>query len=86
MSDIERVGDKLLLDKRLIGTFIKINPNHYEMSTSKFKMRGTLFECMSKLMSYEWETILERSCTPHYSGVRFERKREAIPSRWGINR
>ena len=86
MSDIERVGDKLLLDKRLIGTFIKINPNEYEMSTSKFKMRGTLFECMSKLMSYEWETILERSCTPHYSGVRFERKREAIPSRWGINR
>jgi hypothetical protein len=84
--EIERVGDKMLLDKRLIGTFIKINPNHYEMSTCKFKMRGTLFECMSKLMSYEWEEILETSCTSHYSGVRFERKRESNPKRFGINR
>ena len=83
---IERVGDKMLLDKRLIGTFIKISPNHYKMSTCKFEMSGTFFECMSKLMSYEWPEILERSCTPHYSGVRFERKRESNPKRWGINR
>ena len=83
---IERVGDKLLLDKRLIGTFIKISPNHYEMSTCKFKMRGTLFECMSKLMSYEWPEILERSCTPYHTRVRYEPKRETIPKRWGINR
>ena len=84
--EIERVGDKMLLNKRLLGTFTKINPNEYEMSTCKFKMSGTHFECMSKLMSYKWETILEKSCTSHYSGVRFERKRESNPKRFGINR
>jgi len=83
---IERVGDKMLLDKRLLGTFIKINPNEYEMSTCKFKMSGTFFECMSKLMSYEWETILDKSCTPYYTRIRYEPKRETSPKRWGIHR
>ena len=83
---IERVDDKMLLNKRLLGIFKRISFNHYEMSTCKFKMSGTHFECMSKLMSYKWETILEKSCTSHYSGVRFEPKRESNPKRWGINR
>jgi len=85
MSTCEIIDEKLLIDKRLIGTFIKIKFNDYEIETCKFKMRGTLSDCMSKLMSYKWETILDKSYTPYHTRVRFEPKKERKCKRWACN-